>query len=304
MSSRDIALIVVAFAGISGGVFLPSWAGWFTPATVYMMMTVLYLSFLRIDFGALTRIQGADLRELALWSLLKLAVLPVVLWALCAWLAPGWALPVLLLSGISAGVTAPFFCQLLGGDQARALQLVVITSVLVPFTLPALVGLLVGHQINLPLVAMGRMLAMVIFVPLVLAWLTLRLVPALLAPLGRIQFPLVITLFFLINMGVFAPYSSFFFEQAGQVLAAVVLSCLLGVAYFGTVWAMGYPGKHRLDNLSYGTGLLFINNVLVVVVTAKFFGPRAPLLAAAYMLPFFLMLVPLRMLARRAGSRP
>lgn len=202
----------------------------------------------------------------------------------------------LLLSGISAGVTAPFFCQLLGGDQARALQLTVFTSILVPFTLPSLVGLLVGHQINLPLVAMGRMLAMVIFVPLLLAWLTRRLLPALLGPLGRIQFPLVITLFFLINLGVFAPFAQFIMEQAGQVATAVALSCLLGAAYFGTVWAMGYLSGHRLDNLSYGTGLIFINNVLVVVVAAKFFGPRSPLLAAAYMLPFFLMLLPFRLI--------
>lgn len=302
MRSRDILMIVVAFAGIAGGVFLPGPAGWFTPITVYMMMTVLYLSFLRIDFGALTRVRGADLGELALWTLVKLAVLPLVLWALAAWLVPGWALPVLLLSGISAGVTAPFFCQMMGGDQARSLQLTVITSVLVPFTLPALVGLLAGQAINLPLVAMGRMLAMVIFVPLVLAWLTLRLAPALLAPLGRIQFPLVITLFFLINLGVFAPYSSFFFEQAGQVLTAVALSFALGAAYFATVWLMGRLSGHRLDHLSCGTGLVFINNVLVVVVAARFFGPRAPLLAAAYMLPFFLMLLPFRLIKPREAG--
>jgi bile acid:Na+ symporter, BASS family len=303
MRARDFIMIVVAFAGIAGGVFLPAWAGWFTPVTIYMMVTVLYLSFLRIDFGALARLKGADLGELAWWSLLKLVVLPVGLWALAAWLAPSWALPVLLLSGVSAGVTAPFFSQLLGGDQARTLQLTVLTSVLVPFTLPALVGLLAGHQINLPLAAMGRMLAMVIFVPLVLAWLTLRLLPALLEPLARIQFPLVVTLFFLINLGVFAPFSSFFFEQAGQVVAAVGLSCLLAAAYFGTAWASGSLSGHRLDRLSCGTGLVFINNVLVVVVAAKFFGPRSPLLAAAYMLPFFLMLLPFRHMARRPGGR-
>ncbi|MCB2226754.1 MAG: hypothetical protein KQH53_08765 [Desulfarculaceae bacterium] len=302
MRSRDIIMIVVAFAGISCGVFLPGPSSWVTPFTIYMMMGVLYLSFLRIDFGVLTRIKGVDLGELALWSLLKLVLMPVILWALAAWLAPGWALPVLLLAGISAGVTAPFFCQMLGGDQARSLQLTVITSVLVPFTLPALVWLLVGQEINLPLVAMGRMLALVIFVPLVLAWLTMRLAPGVLAPLGRIQFPLTNTLFFLINLGVFAPYASFFFEQSGQVVTAVVLSCLLAGAYFGAVWALGRLSHQRLDHFSCGTGMVFINNVLVVVVAAKFFGPRAPLLAAAYMLPFFLMLLPYRLLKPKGGN--
>lgn len=84
MRARDLIMIVVAFTGIAGGVFAPAWAGWFSPITVYMMMTVLYLSFLRIDFTALTRIRGADLGELALWGLLKLVALPVGLWALAA----------------------------------------------------------------------------------------------------------------------------------------------------------------------------------------------------------------------------
>ena len=61
-----------------------------------MMMTVLYLSFLRIDFTALTHIRGVDLGELALWSLVKLAVLPVALWGpgrlAGTWLGPAGAL--------------------------------------------------------------------------------------------------------------------------------------------------------------------------------------------------------------------
>jgi len=304
MRARDIALIVVALAGISGGVFLPAWAGWFTPATIYMMMTILYLSFLRIDFSVLARLKGADLAELAWWSLLKLAILPVGLWALAAWLAPGWALPVLLLSGVSAGVTAPFFSQLLGGDGARSLQLTVITSMLVPFTLPALVKLLAGAELNIPFVHMARMLALVIFVPLALAWLTRRLLPVVMPPLERLQFPLILALFFCINLGVFAPYASLFFEQAGQVAAAIGLACALAAVYFLTAWVMGPLSHGRADILSWGTGLVFINNVLVVVFAAKFFGPRSPLLAALYLLPIYLMLLPFRLVPPRREDRP
>jgi len=304
MRARDIALIVVAMAGLAGGVFLPAWAGWFSPVTIYMMMTILYLAFLRIDFTALARMRGADLAELAWWSLIKLILLPVGLWALVAWLAPGWALPVLLLSGVSAGVTAPFFSQLLGGNPARTLQLTVITSVLVPFTLPALVKLLAGAEMNIPFIHMARMLALVIFVPLALAWLTRRLLPGLLAPLERIQFPLILGLFFCINLGVFAPYAAFFFTQAGQVAAAIGLACALAAAYFLTAWVMGPLSHGRADILSCGAVLVFINNVLVVVFAAKFFGPRSPLLAALYLLPIYLMVLPFRLIPPRREDRP
>ncbi|MBU1451455.1 MAG: bile acid:sodium symporter [Proteobacteria bacterium] len=299
MRTRDLALIVVAFLGIAGGVFTPQWAVVFSPVTIYMMMTILYLSFLRIDFGALARLRRADLAELAWWGLIKLVLLPVALWFVFRWLAPGWALPVLLLSGVSAGVTAPFFSQLLGGDTARTLQLTVLTSVLVPLSLPALVELLAGAEINIPFGHMVRMLAQVIFIPLALAWLTRRLAPALVDFLGRVQFPLILALFFCINLGVFAPFAPFFFSQSGQVLAAAGIACGLAALYFGVVWLMGPLSGWRLDLISCGCGLIFINNVLVVVFAANFFGPRNPLLAALYLLPLYVMLLPLRLLASR-----
>ncbi|BEQ14088.1 bile acid:sodium symporter family protein [Desulfoferula mesophila] len=310
MRSRDLALIIVAFLGIAGGVFLPDMAGLFSPLTVYMMMTILYLAFLRIDFRALVRLNRADLGEMLWWSSIKLFVLPVGLWYLFRWLAPGWALPVLLLSAVSVGVTAPFFTQMLGGNAHRTLQLTVLTSVVVPLTLPALVKLLAGAEIDIPFTHMARMLAQVIFVPLVLAWLTLRLLPALAEGLGRIQFPLILALFFFINMGVFAPFATFFFSQASQVLAAVGIAFGLAALYLGVVWVMGPLSGWRMDLVSCGSGLIFINNVLVVVFAAKFFGPRNPLLSALYLLPVYLMLLPLRALAgqqeRRApaGDKP
>ena len=66
----------------------------------------------------------------------------------------------------------------------------------------------------------------------------------------------------------------------------------------------------RMDLVSCGSGLIFINNVLVVVFAAKFFGPRNPLLSALYLLPLYVMLLPLRALAGRqarhapAGDKP
>ena len=37
-----------------------------------------------------------------------------------------------------------------------------------------------------------------------------------------------------------------------------------------------------------------INNVLVVVFSSQFFGPVEPLVAAMYMIPFFVIVIPLR----------
>ena len=37
-----------------------------------------------------------------------------------------------------------------------------------------------------------------------------------------------------------------------------------------------------------------VNNVLVIVFSSEFFGPVEPLVAAMYMIPFFVIVIPLR----------
>lgn len=299
MRWRDILLIIVAFAGIAGGVFLPGPSGLFTPAALYMMMTVLFMSFLRIDYRAFRSLDRRGLAELAFWSVVKLLALPVAAWALTAWLAPQWALAVLLLSAVSTGVTAPFFAGLLGADVTRSLQLVVVTSVIVPLSLPGLVSLLMGQELEIPFAHMARMLAMVVFAPLALAYLAKRYAPVVLTVADRAGFWISLGLFFCINLGVFAPYSDFLKSQAGDVAVALVISCLLAWSLLGLAVLAGWISGGRLEPLTGAVGLTFVNNVLVIVFSARFFGPLCPLLAAVYMLPFFAQVLPLRALARR-----
>lgn len=294
MSPRDLLLILVAFAGIASGVLAPGPAGLFTPSALYLMMTILFLSFLRLDFAGLVSLRGADLAEVAVWSALKLLVLPLLLWAVTAWLAPSLALPVLLVSGVSTGVTAPFMSALLGGDTPKVLQITVVTSLLLPITLPGLVDLLMGRELSIPFWHMARLLALVIFLPSLAALTVRKFVPHVTGKLQAVGYPISLALFFLINAGVFAPYAGFLREQQGQVLQAAFTATALGVVYTGVGLGLGCLWPGRLNALTGAMSLVFINNVLVVVFAARFFGPEAPLLAAAYMLPYFSVLLLLR----------
>ena len=104
----------------------------------------------------------------------KLFALPVLLWAITAWLAPELALSVLLLSGVSTVVTAPFIATILDASPNRMLQVTVLTSVLVPLTLPGLVSLLMGQSLEIPYSHMARLLAVVYMFPYLLILLPMR----------------------------------------------------------------------------------------------------------------------------------
>lgn len=304
MRLRDIALFLSAILGMAGGVLFPAQAELLTPVVLYFMMGILFMAFLKIDFNALYRIGPDDLKAVALWTMVKLLALPMGLFFVAKWLAPDYAVAVLLLSGVSTGVTAPFFSSILGADTPRVLQLTVITSVLVPLSLPLLVKLLLHEQLTIPFWAMMRMLAMVIFVPLILAVAGRRFLGRLMGVIDRASFWLSLTAFCAINLGVFSQYSGFLGEKHLDVLIATAVATLAALVYALVGFTGALVNGRFMDGLPGAVSQTFINNVLVIVFASRFFGEQAPLLAAMYMVPYFGMLIPLGWLARRNGIVP
>lgn len=302
INPKDLFLLLLSALSFCLGVFAPDFAGLFSGVVVYCMMFILFLSFLKLDFTALLRIGPASAAEVAAWSLIKLALLPLAMWALAELLVPEWSLPVVLLASASTGVMVPFLAAMVGIDVGRPLQVVIITSFLVPFTAPAFIKLLFGQEWEIPFLAMTRMLALIIFTP-ILAVLVGRLtVPGLLKALDRRGYPLFCVAFVTANMGIFASYSQFIRDQAGQIGVALIIALAFTAVSLGLGLVSGALSRGRLDGLSGALSLALPNNGLVVVFAWRFFEPQAPLLAAIHILPFLLTLIPLRYLARRRGG--
>jgi BASS family bile acid:Na+ symporter len=301
MRVNDLILFVVIFGSVAVAVYLPELGKIFHPYLLYFMMLLLFLSFLKIDFNALLDTKRVSLLRLATLASIKLLVLPTVLYVVALFVMPDYAIPVLLLSGISTGVVAPFLAGLLEADVATVLQMVIITSLVVPFSLPCLVKLLAGAEISIPLELMIRLLALVIFVPMAAVLILRRLAPQVLAKISERQFPVSLLLFALINFGVFSKYSSFFFDRPGRILVSLAVAYVLSVIYYLTGFLL-IPTRQPRRRLAAGLSLALMNNVLVIVFASRFFGPLSPTLAAMYMFPFFTMIVPVKLIAHRIGK--
>ena len=299
MSPRDLLLVLFTLAGMALGVLIPETAGRFKDLTPYSLMVLMFLSFLRLDLAALLRPQAGAWLEVLAWSLVKLLILPLALWALCRWLWPGWALAVLVLSAVSAGVTGPFYATLLGANLPRVILLVVVTSLVLPLSLPALIRLLTGAQTDVPFGPMFRLLSMIIFVPAVLMAACRRWAPALVAGIGRVSYPISLFLLFTISAVVFAPFGQHFRADPARFLVAVVLSgALCGIYLAVGLWLPRLlPG--RLTPLTGMVGLIYINNVLGVVFAARFLDFNSVLLCGCYLFPIYVALLPLRWLRQR-----
>ena len=300
---QDALLLVVTFSSILVGVAFPEVCSLFTGLPKFCMMALLFLSFLSLSLADLWDGFRDRLGEIIYLLSIKLVFFPILIFFVFKWVAPTYAVAALLLSGISTGVVAPFFADMLDADVPRVILVVVASSILVPFSLPVLVDLLVGRQMEISLSAMIKLLSLVVFIPALGVETIRRVKPNLVAMLLQIKQPVSLILFAITNMGVFSGYASFFRTQTSIVLTAFGVALLLAVLCFaaGLVLSWKKPVQEKLS-LIIMFGIM--NNILVIVFGAEFFSPIEPTVAAAYCIPFFSFILPLRILKAVSGNRP
>jgi BASS family bile acid:Na+ symporter len=299
---RDWLLLIASLFSIIAGIIWPAYWTPFQPLPIYCMMALLFFSLLPIQLGTILNSVKSCMLYLFYCAFIKLILLPSLVFISFRYMFPKYAVAALLLSGISSGVSSPFFAALVGADISFVLGMVVVSSILVPFTLPTLAHIFVGKYMEISLLAMSGLLGLVVFCPLVLAEILKRFAPGLTAKLSKSQYSISVVLFVIINLGVFSRYAVFLREEPSTVLICLGVSTILAVAYFvaGMLFSLGRPLPDHLSSIvSFG----FINNVLVLVLSSEFFSPIEATMAAMYTIPFFGLIVPLRLYQNWAGRQ-
>ena len=205
-----------------------------------------------------------------------------MLYAPTAIFYPTLALPVLLLSGISTGLGAPFVANFVG------IELPLIVAV--PFVLPPIVHILFGSHFSIPVIQMIVLLVVALFIPLLAGWITKKFAPKIAEIVSEKSLYLSIILIVIINIALFSKFSTFFFESPLFVIEMVLLAFILfgiyGIAgYTLTLFITGITGhttserknatidsksstKKEWDRSTSIDGLItmaYVNNILVAL---------------------------------------
>jgi BASS family bile acid:Na+ symporter len=292
------AILAVAIAGsMSAGVLFPQ-AGLLVEPYLLVWLGILL-------FFNLIRLKPADLmatftrpRSLAVLAAVKLVALPLFMYAITYVLYRPLALPVLLVSGMSTGLGAPFVANIAGARLPLIVGMIIATSLSVPFVLPSLTYALVGSEFELPVANMILLLALALFIPLVAGYAVKRKAPKASEFADRNSFLLSIIFVILINMGMFSRLSPFFFSDQA-FLAQNVLASFVLFAAFGLV---GYAVSPRGDRPAGMIATAYVNNTLVMVFALQFFGPETAALAGLYNIPYYVGVLPLKRLLVRVNS--
>jgi BASS family bile acid:Na+ symporter len=269
---------------MTAGVVFPTAGLVVEPYILVWLGALLFLNLIRLNTSDLVSTFSKP-RQLALLSAIKLLGLPVGMYALAHLIYEPLALPVLLLSGISTGLGAPFVVNLIGGRLPMVVGMIVVTSLAVPFVLPSIVFLLVGSEFEIPILNMIFFLSAALFTPLAAGWVTKKQWPGVARFADRNSFVLSLIFVVLINFGMFAKFSRYFYSDQ-QLLLQIVATAFLCFAAYALVGYASTPGG-RHERAAGLVSMTYVNNVLVAVFAFQFFGSPVAALAALYNIPYY-----------------
>lgn len=299
---NDLLLLFVVLASMAAGIIFPGFGYYFQGLPFYSLMALFFLSYLTIDHNSVWTSLRKDKLTILAFVLMKSLVLPVAVYYVFRMVAPAYALAALLLMGVSTGVVAPFISNLVRGNSALVLVVVVITSVLVPFSLPFLVRAVAAGQGDISLPAMIRMLVTVIFVPILAVEIIRYFTPRVLVAVEKVRYPVSLVFFAIINLGVFSRYAELFTTEPSVIIMCTLVAFIL-MALCCTAGIIFFWKRNIEDQLAGAVMVGNMNNVLVIVFASAFFGALEALVAALYIVPFFVLVLPLRFYAHLRGYR-
>jgi BASS family bile acid:Na+ symporter len=290
---KDIVMLLIVFSSMAAGVAWPSETRFLGAYLSWFLMGLLFLAFLKVFPPAIWETLRRYPIKLVILTLAKLLVVPCIIYLAAAKLIPAYALGVLLLAGVSTGLSASFFAGLVGASIPLVLSMTVVTTLLLPVTLPLIVKVLIGRELHIDLAGLAGLLAAIIFVPFVTSWLFRRVSPKLSDWVEGHSYPISLVLFAAMNLGAFGLYAPFLRAHQAQIVFAVLVGSGLA-AFSASTGMILFRSSPPPERIAAAGALGWINNVLVIVLGSYFNNPLTSVMAALYQVPYYGLIIPLR----------
>jgi BASS family bile acid:Na+ symporter len=300
MGKKDYILIAVLYGSLLIGIFFPGPSATVSGIIKYLMMTLLFLAFIKISPADVGRVLMSNWAGIIWGTLLRLVISPAAAYWVTLALHPHLALPILLLAGTSTGVSSPFFTSLCRGNISYCLVMAVVTSLILPISLPVMVKVLAHATLDYDFTDMALFLAMIIFVPLGAAFVFRMLAPGLLEPMNRMSYPISLLVVAGINFGALGRYVPYLKTNPEQILYCAVYSIGLALVQAFLGWSTTRT-RTWADRVAASGSQVWVNNILIIALAVYMNQPLAATLSVFYMIPFYGFVVYYSVLANRRG---
>jgi len=278
--------IVIMVLAMAIGLFVPQ-AKHLIPWTTLILQLIFFISSLKMRTD-LVWASAKDWKFLLAVNIYMMVLLPIAVWALVWPMPTGLGMALFLLAAMPSGMTTPLLVEVAGGKQAAAMVMVVTTSLLAPLTVPILTKVLYGASVTIDIWGMFLKLAMVIFLPFLLAILCRHLFTETVKKINLKTKPISIYLLGVLIIATISAQSENLFLLSADwwkliilIIGLYVFVVLMHLAgYFGFWW------KSHAEKNTASISLTYMNFVLAIYIAGEFFPSHEILL------PLVLIILP------------
>lgn len=285
------------FIGLGLGLLFPAQFARLSPVTLPLLAFVLFLTYLKLDFGAFLSLGTRAYHIFFIW-LLRFVLLPVVAMRLFSIIAPEHVLGLTILLAVPSAMSSPVLAEVVGGKVALALFFAVLGHLLLPLSMPLLVGLL-GNTLHVSLLSMARLLALIVFIPFIAAMLAKWKLSPFVERTKRSYSVLSLTLILFVLAATVAPRADVIITGVRGSTGLLLAESALVAFLYGYSWLIS-SGLQPAERKSILVTSTYLNLTLLVVLSAQFFSAKEVLTAVLFVLPVNFALLPLNLVARRS----
>jgi bile acid:Na+ symporter, BASS family len=283
---------VFLIAGILTGLWQPVAfdAPKYLPKVLLGMM--LFLVFLKID--VLEVIENLrDYKLMIYIASVYMIIIPVVIFFLVNFFDRQLAIGILLLAAMPAGVSTPALTDILKGNISLAMSIALVTQIIAPFTVPFLFWMIGTRGIEINKLLLFRDIAILVFLPLLLAQMIKRYFPAIIKS-GQPFFTSANV--FLLFSFVYVAISSQRNIILGDPLSLIWKTALLYLVFI-IFHIAGYiicPRKSKEDKIALSVTAAYMNNGMAIVLASAYFSPDILVLMVLSEIPWNTLLAPFK----------
>lgn len=265
-------LVVLLFA-LSVGLMFPKIGLSVAPYATLFLQIIFFLSSLKLDVH-LVREEVKNIRDVILANVYMLILFPIVTFVIVRAIAPQFAMPLLLLAAMPAGMTSMLLTELVGGDVSFSLLLTMTTSLLAPITIPLMMQLLAGATVAVSFWAMFSSLATVIVIPFLVAQIIRHLAHEKIRATFVTFKPISLALLGLLILGIVGRESDQIIHHFSSFLPAFFALVLFFLALHGAGYLL-FPRLAHAKRLAATVCLTYMNFTLAIYLAGKFFPDPA-----------------------------
>jgi predicted Na+-dependent transporter len=277
--------VVFCSALIAGLLFPVPWKE-ISSLLMPLMIFLLFLSFLQVDASHVVS-ECKRPWYLARHISLQYIFLPVLLFfGLRFGGFPTFATAVFLLSCMPAGLGSPVFTGIANGRIATSVVLSVLTHIIVPLSVPVLFWAFADTHVAVDTIAMGQKLAMIIGIPIVLAWVSRCYFSHIVVATKGYHKLFSIFALAAVAYVVIVPYSSTILHDVFTVFPLL----LAAYAFFAVLCVSSFLlsfGSIPEERIAIVVSRIYMNNALGIVLAAQFFGPDVTIIIILSEIPWF-----------------